>query len=62
MRPIEYFPLSIKKKAQIWLILQGGIVILVECIFFGQNGLRLGCLNREHCFDKMVLSDQIYVV
>ena len=33
MRSVEYFPLVIKKKYEIWLILQGGIVIPTECIF-----------------------------
>jgi len=34
MRAVEYFPLAIKKKnSDIWLILQGGIVIPTECIF-----------------------------
>jgi len=32
MRAIEYFPLSIKKNNQIWLVLQGGIVIPVICM------------------------------
>jgi len=34
MRAVDYFPLVIKKKNyEIWLILQGGIVIPAERIF-----------------------------
>jgi len=33
MHAVEYFPLAIKKNYEIWLILQGGIIISAECIF-----------------------------
>jgi len=53
MRPIEYYPLSISKKNdQIWLILQGDIVISVVC-FCGQNGIRT--LSKGH-LAKVTLS------
>jgi len=39
MRAVEYFSLLIKKNHQIWSILQGGIVIPVECICVDQMAL-----------------------
>jgi len=36
---IEYFPLLIQKKDQIWLILQGSIVIPVESVFVDKIAL-----------------------
>jgi len=47
MRAVEYFPLAIKKKNyQIWSILQGGIVILAECIFEDKMASAPGVLKK----------------
>jgi len=45
MWAVEYFPLAIKKKSyEIWLILQGGMVISAECIFEDKMASALGAL------------------
>jgi len=43
MRAVEYFPLAIRKKNdEIWLILQGGIVIPADCVFEDKMALAPG--------------------
>lgn len=33
MRPVEYYPMLVKKYYEIWLILHNRIIITVDCIF-----------------------------
>jgi len=49
MRPVEYYPLLVKKKNdQIWLILQNRIPVPVERIFMYKIALVPGTL-RKNC-------------
>jgi len=51
MRAVEYFPLSIKKNNQIWLILQDHYSRDVYfCRFWEQNHITTGCLKIKIYF------------